>query len=160
MRTPCAIVAGAASSAFVKWITREHPRVDRVACPWLIQRFIDKDAEFIYVAADQVMTEAKRQGATPYDVKDVELGHHGAECSFDAFVRKYRLDADPAMAYMAKVIRGADTADKTITPESVGIEALLEGVRLVHSPNDQKQREASRPILDALYSYCQAKAGA
>jgi hypothetical protein len=144
----------------VKWITREHPRVDRVACPWLIEKFVDKDAEFIYVAADQVMSEARKSNATPYDVKDVELGHRGAECSFDAFVRKYGLDNDPAMAYMAKVIRGADTADKTITPESVGVEALLEGVRLVHKPNDQRQREASRPILDALYAYCQAKVAA
>ena len=144
----------------MKWITREHPRVDRVACPWLIERFVDKDAEFIYVPAEKVIVEAQRANATPYDVKDVELSHRGAECSFDAFVRKYSLGSDPAMAYMAKVIRGADTADKTITPESVGIEALLEGVRLVHQPNDQKQREASRPILDALYAYCQGKVAA
>ena len=144
----------------MKWITREHPRVDRVACPWLIERFVDKDAEFVYVPADQVMAEARKQGATPYDVKDVELGHRGPECSFDAFVRKYGLAADPALAYMAKVIRGADTADKGITPESVGIEALLEGVRFVNQPNDQRQREASRPILDALYAYCQTRVGA
>ncbi|MGH2451715.1 MAG: chromate resistance protein ChrB domain-containing protein [Candidatus Limnocylindria bacterium] len=76
----------------MRWITREHPRVDRVACPWLIQRFIDRSAEFIYVPADRVMAEAQKRGATPYDVKDVELGHHGPECSFDAFVRKYELD--------------------------------------------------------------------
>jgi hypothetical protein len=141
----------------VKWITRQHPRVDRVACPWLIEKFIDKDAEFLYVPGDQVMAEARRSNATPYDVKDVELGHQGAECSFDAFVHKYGLDRDPAVVYMAKVIRGADTADKKLTPESIGIEALLEGVRLVHQPDDQSQREASRPILDALYRYCQAK---
>jgi len=141
----------------VKWITRERPRVDRVACPWLIEKFIDQTAEFIYVPADQVMAEAKRRDATPYDVKDVELGHRGAECSFDAFVRKYGLATDPAMAYMAKVIRGADTAEKTLTPESVGIEALLEGVRSLHQPDDQRQREASRPILDALYAYCRQK---
>jgi len=141
----------------VKWITREHPRVDRVACPWLIEKFVDKQAEFLYVPSDQVASEAQKRGATPYDIKDVELGHHGPECSFDAFVHKYGLDTDAAMVYMAKVIRGADTADKTLTPESVGIEALLEGIRLVHQPNDQKQREASRPILDALYAYCQAK---
>jgi hypothetical protein len=144
----------------VKWITREHPRVDRVACPWLIEKFIDKDAEFLYAPGDQVMAEARRSNATPYDVKDVELGHHGAECSFDAFVHKYGLDKDVAMVYMAKVIRGADTEDKTLTPESIGVEALLEGVRLVHQPNDQSQREASRPILDALYRYCQAMVGA
>jgi hypothetical protein len=141
----------------MKWITRERPRVDRVACPWLIEKFIDKSAEFIYVPPDRVMAEAKRQNATPYDVKDVELGHSGPECSFDAFVRKYGLQNDPAMVYMAKVIRGADTADKTLTPESVGIEALLEGVRSLHQPDDQRQREASRPILDALYAYCRQK---
>jgi hypothetical protein len=125
----------------VKWITREHPRVDRVACPWLIEKFVHKEAEFVYVAADEVVTEARRQNATPYDVKDVELGHRGPE-GFDAFLRKYGLD------------KGADTADKTLTPESVGIEALLEWVCLVHHPNDHRQREASRPILDALYAYC------
>ena len=140
-----------------RWITREHPRVDRVACPWLIERFVDKDAEFLYVASDAVAGEAKRLGATPYDIKDVELGHHGKECSFDAFVHKYALDKDPAMAYMAKIIRGADTADKTITPESQGVEAILDGIRHVHYPNDQKQREASGPLLDALYAFCQKK---
>lgn len=140
-----------------RWITREHPRVDRVACPWLIERFVDKDAEFLYVASDAVAAEAKRVGATPYDIKDADLGHHGAECSFDAFVHRYALDKDPAMAYMAKVIRGADTDDKDLTPESRGVEALLEGVRAMHSPNDQEQRRASRPILDALYAYCRAK---
>jgi hypothetical protein len=143
----------------LKWITREHPRVDRVACPWLVKRFVDKDAEFVYVPADQVPNEAARTGATPYDIEGVELGHHGAECSFDAFVRTYRLDADPALAYMAKVIRGADTSDKTITPESVGVEALLDGTRLLHYPDDQAQREASIPVLDALYAYCKEKVG-
>ncbi len=141
----------------MKWITREHPRVDRVACPWLIERFVDKDAEFLYVPSDAVMSEAARVGATPYDVNGVELGHHGAECSFDAFVHKCGLDADPAMSYMARVIRGADTSDKDITPESRGVEALLDGARAMHYPNDQEQRRASRPILDALYAYCQTK---
>ncbi len=144
----------------MKWITREHPRVDRVACPWLIGRFVDRDAEFIYVPAAAVMAEATKRDAIPYDVKDVELGHHGAECSFDAFVHKYALDKDPALAYMAEVIRGADTSDKSVTPESVGIEAILDGVRHLHYPDDQRQREASRPVLDALYAYCQEKIGA
>jgi len=143
----------------MKWITREHPRVDRVACPWLVQRFVDKDAEFLYVRADTVASEAARIGATPYDIKDVQLGHHGPECSFDAFVHTYRLDEDPALAYMAQVIRGADTSDKTITPESVGVEALLDGLRLLHYPDDQAQRRASIPVLDALYAYCKDKVG-
>ena len=142
----------------MKWITREHPRVDRVACPWLVQRFVDKEAEFLYVPGDTVATEAARTGATPFDIKGVELGHHGAECSFDAFVHKYR-DDDPALAYMAKVIRGADTDDKKITPESVGVEALLDGMRLLHYPDDQAQRKASAAVLDALYAYCKEKVG-
>jgi hypothetical protein len=141
----------------MKWITREHPRVDRVACPWLIERFVDKQAEFIYVPTDQVAAEAQRRGATPYDVKDAELGHQGPECSFDAFVNQYALASDPAMAYMAKVIRGADTDDKAITPESSGVEALLDGVRAIHYPDDQAQRIASYPVLDALYAYCRER---
>lgn len=141
----------------MRWITREHPRVDRVACPWLIERSIDRDAEFLYVPADKVVSEAERLGATPYDVPGVELGHHGSECSFDAFIQKYDLGRDPALAYMARVIRGADTADKDITPESRGVEALLEGVRVLHFPDDQRQREASRVVLDLLYAYCEQR---
>jgi hypothetical protein len=144
----------------MRWITRERPRVDRVACPWLIERFIDKDAEFIYVPRDTVMEEAKRLGGTPYDVPGVELGHHGPECSFDAFVHAHHLEGDAALVYMAKVIRGADTEDKDLTPESRGVEALLDGVRVLHTPDDQKQREASRAVLDALYAYCKGKIGA
>src|SRR6266542_5740046 len=90
----------------MKWITREHPRVDRVACPWLIEKFVDPSAEFLYVPAAEVTREAEKGGATPYDVKGVELGHHGPECSFDAFVHKYALDKDPAMAYLAEDILG------------------------------------------------------
>jgi hypothetical protein len=141
----------------MKWITREHPHVDRVACPWLIERFIDTQAEFIYVPTDKVEAEAKRLGATLYDTKGAELGHHVTECSFDAFVHTYDLDTDAAMSHMAKVIRGADTADKTLTPESIGVEALLDGIRLLHYPDDQAQRKASYPVLDALYAYCKEK---
>ena len=140
-----------------KWITREHPKVDRVACPWLIERFVDKQAEFLYVPTEAVLREAEQTGATPYDVQGVELGHQGDECSFDAFVRKYELTSDPAMSYMARVIRGADTSAKDLTPESRGVEALLDGVRTLHHPNDQEQRAASKPILDALYAFCQTK---
>jgi len=141
----------------MRWITREHPRVDRVACPWLIQRFIDDAAEFLYVPPARVLDEAQRAGATPYDVKGAELGHHGAECSFDALVRTYGLDRDPALAYMARVIRGADTDAKGLTPESRGVEALLDGVRATHHPDDHAQRLASIPILDALYAFCKTK---
>lgn len=141
----------------MKWITRDRPKVDRVACPWLIRRFIDTDAEIVYVPAAQVASEAKRLGASPFDVEGADLGHHGAECSFDAFVHRYDLDSDRALAYMAKVIRGADTSDKTLTPESIGVEATLEGLRLLHSPDDHAQLAASLPVFDALYEYCRAK---
>lgn len=141
----------------MRWITRERPKVDRVACPWLIRRFIDPAAEIIYAPAADVASEAKRRDATPFDIEGAELGHHGGECSFDAFVHRYRLKADPALAYVAKVIRGADTADKMLTPESVGVEAVLEGIRLVYAPDDHAQLAASAPVFDALYRYCQAK---
>lgn len=142
----------------MKWITREHPRVDRVACPWLIERLVDPEAEFIYAPAGEVMAFAERMKATPYDIPGVALGHHGAECSFDAFVHQFHLDQkDPAMAYMARVIRGADTADKALTPESQGIEAILDGIRELHYPDDQAQRKASYPVLDALHAYCKSK---
>ena len=93
----------------MKWITRERVKVDRVACPWLIKKFIDPAAEFLFVPAEEVMTVAEREGAVPYDVKGVELGHHGKECSFDALVKKYKLGEDPAMVLLAKIVNGADT---------------------------------------------------
>ena len=142
----------------MKWITREKVKVDRVACPWLIEKFVDQQAEFLYVPSAEVMAVAERLRATPYDVPGVALGHHGPECSFDAFVTQFHLDQqDEALAYMAKVIRGADTADKSVTPESPGLEALLDGIRELHYPDDQAQRRASYPVLDALYAYCRAK---
>jgi len=91
----------------MKWVTRERPKVDRVACPWLIKRFVDRDAEFLYAPKDQVLAVAEREGATPYDIPDAELGHHGEECSFDAIVRKYSLaETDPALARLALIVRG------------------------------------------------------
>src|SRR5436309_7409790 len=96
-------------SAALKWITREHVKVDRVACPWLIHKFIDPAAEFLFVPADQVMAVAERQGAIPFDVPGVEFGHHGKECSFEAIVKKHGLDRDPAVALLAKIVDGGDT---------------------------------------------------
>src|SRR5215831_7084435 len=90
----------------MKWITRKHVKVDRVACPWLIKKFVDKDAEFIFAPADKVMAEAKRLDAIPYDVKDVELGHHGKECSFEAILKKYKLTGDPALVLLGRIVNG------------------------------------------------------
>ena len=123
----------------MKWITRERVKVDRVACPWLIKKFVDPDAEFLFVPADHVMTVAKREDAIPYDVKDVELGHHGKECAFDAIVKKYKLGGDPAMMLLAKIVNGADT-DNTLwnQPEAAGLNAVAEGFRHLGYKNDHE----------------------
>src|SRR5437764_7964187 len=114
----------------MKWVTRERVKVDRVACPWLIRKFVDPQAEFLYVPADQVMAVAEREGAIPYDVPGVELGHHGAECTFDAIIKRYDL-TDPALQDLALIVRGADTDAHDLTPESRGLVAIAGGFRLV-----------------------------
>jgi hypothetical protein len=138
----------------MKWVTRANPKVDRVACPWLIKKFVDPEAEFLYVPASEVMAVAEQEGATPYDVPDVELGHHGAECSFDAIIRKYNLKA-PALERMALIVRGADTSAKDLTPESRGLEAIAAGFQSVYA-DDHEQLTAELPVYDALYAYCES----
>jgi hypothetical protein len=134
------------------WVTRARPKVDRIACPWLIKRFVDPEAEFLYVPPERVLTVAEQTGAIPYDVPEVELGHHGAECSFDAIVKKYGL-SDPALWCLARIVRGADTPDKDLTPESRGLEAIAEGFRLLNE-DDHQQLAAESVVYDALYAYC------
>lgn len=138
----------------MKWVTRARPKVDRVACPWLIKRFVDREAEFLYVPPDKVMEIANQEGATPFDVPNVELGHHGAECSFDAIIKKYNLK-DPALEILAPIVRGADTDAKDLTSESRGLDAIAEGFRLVFQ-NDHELLEREMPVYDALYAYCRA----
>lgn len=141
----------------MKWVTREKARVDRIACPWLICRFIDKSPEFLFVPGDNVIEVAQREGAIPYDVPNVELGHHGAECSFDAFLIKYKLD-DPALKKLALIVRGADTSQHDLTPESAGLYAYATGFQATsHDDFDNMARQF--PAYDALYAYCKAKAG-
>ena len=139
----------------MKWITRENVHVDRVACPWLIRRFVDPQAEFLFLPADQVMAVAEREGATPYDVLGVELGHHGKECSFDAIVHKHGLDADPALVLLAKIVNGADT-DNSLwdQPESAGLKAVAEGFRGLGYKDDHALNAAQWIVYDALYAYC------
>ena len=139
----------------MKWVTRARPKVDRVACPWLIRRFVDPAAEFLYVPADQVAGVAARESAIPFDVPGAELGHQGAECSFDAIIRKYGL-ADPALARLAVIVRGADTAAKDLAPESRGLEAIAEGFRLAYV-EDHELLEREMPVYDALYAYCRSR---
>ncbi len=140
----------------MKWITRERVKVDRVACPWLIKKFVDAQAEFYFVPADQVMAEAERSGATPYDVKGVELGHHGKECSFEAILKKYNLTGDPALVLLGKIVNGADT-DNTLwnQPEGAGLNAIAEGFRHLGYKDDHEVNAAEWIVYDALYAYCQ-----
>ena len=142
----------------MKWITRERPKVDRVACPWLIRRFVDRDAQFLFVPAPHVMAVAEREGAIPYDVPGVELGHHGATCSFDSILQKYGI-ADPALERLARIVRGADTDARDLTPESRGLRAIAHGFGLVYD-DDQRQLEAELPVYDALYAWCQSEVAA
>lgn len=138
----------------MKWITRERAKVDRIACPWLISRFIDPQPEFLYVPADQVRRGAEQFGAMPYDIPDVELGHDGPLCSFDAFMRKYGLlGTDAALDRLALIVRGADTSDKDLTPESRGLDAIAAGFQQMGiSDHEKLDREFS--VYDALYLYC------
>ncbi len=142
-------------SNIMKWITREHVKVDRVACPWLIKRFIDKDAEFYFVPADRIMDEAKRLDAIPFDVPGAELGHHGKECSFDAVLKKYGLANDPALKLLGKIVNGADT-DNTLwnQPEGPGLKAIAEGFRHLGYADDHQINAAEWIVYDALYAYC------
>lgn len=140
----------------MKWIIREHVKVDRVACPWLIKKFVDPEAEFYFVPAEQVMREAERLGATPFDLQGVELGHHGKECSFEAILKKYDLAKDPALALMGRIVNGADT-DNSLwqQPEAAGLNAIAEGFRHLGLKDDQEINSKEWIVYDALYAYCQ-----
>ena len=139
----------------MKWVTRQNVRVDRVACPWLITKFIDPEPEFLFVPADRVMAVAAKQKAIPYDIPGVELGHHGGECSFEAFVKKYRLAKNRALVLLAKIVNGADTdSAHWQRPESAGLRAIAEGFRHLGYENDHEQIEVEWIVYDALYAYC------
>jgi hypothetical protein len=144
----------------MKWVTRERPKVDRIACPWLIKRFVDPEAVFLYAPSNEVLAVADREGATPYDIPDAELGHHGDECSFDAIVHKYDLDrSDPALGHLARIVRGADTNQRDLTPESRGLVAIAQGFSEAYS-DDHEQLAAELPVYEALYAWCRMQAGA
>jgi hypothetical protein len=140
----------------MKWVTREKARVDRIACPWLINRFIDRDPTFLFVPSSQVLAVAERESAIPYDIPGVELGHHGERCSFDAFLDKYKLD-DPALRALALIVRGADTEARQLTPESPGLYALATGFQAL-AKDDYENMAKQFPAYDALHAYCRGKA--
>lgn len=142
----------------MKWVTRERPKIDRIACPWLIARFIDDDPEFLYVPATQVRTVAQATGAVPYDVAGVELGHDGELCSFDAFLKKYDLH-QPALARMAAIVRGADTARLDLAPEAAGLLALSIGLSRTFA-EDQEMLRHGMVFYEALYAWCETQGGA
>jgi len=136
----------------MKWVTRERPKIDRIACPWLIARFIDKEAEFLYVPSSKVLSTAKDTGAIPYDIPGVEMGHDGELCSFDAFIKKYKL-TDLALQQLATIVRGADTDRLDLAPQAAGLLAISLGLSR-NFTNDQEMLKQGMILYDALYSWC------
>jgi len=146
--------------ARMKWITRANVKVDRVACPWLIKKFVDPQAEFYFVSADQVISEARRLDAIPFDVPGVELGHHGQECSFEAILKRYELTGDPALVLMGKIVNGADTDNRMWNqPEGPGLQAIAEGFRHLGFKDDHEINAAEWIVYDALFGYCKSMVG-
>ncbi|RSE83899.1 chromate resistance protein ChrB domain-containing protein [Achromobacter denitrificans] len=142
----------------MQWITRERPKIDRIACPWLIARFIDETPEFLYVPAGDVLRIAKEAAAIPYDIPGVELSHVGELCSFDAFLEKYRLADNPALQQLAGIVRGADTSRLDLTPQSGGLYALSLGLSHLYT-DDHIMLGHGMVMYDALYAWCQSCQG-
>ena len=141
----------------MKWVTRERVKVDRVACPWLIRKFTDPEAEFLFVTREKVLEVADREGAIPFDVPGAELGHHGGKCSFEALVAKYEIE-EPTVQLLAKIVHGADVEqDLYGRPEAPGLEALAEGFRYLGLKDDHEILEKEFIVYDALYAYCRQK---
>ncbi|WP_334108403.1 chromate resistance protein ChrB domain-containing protein [Methylobacillus sp.] len=136
----------------MKWVTRERPKIDRIACPWLIVRFIDKEAQFLYVPSSEVPNVAEETGAIPYDIPGVEFSHVGELCSFDAFLKKYGL-TDPALQQLAAIIRGADTSRLDLTPQSAGLYAISLGLSQTFA-DDHEMLAHGMVMYDALYAWC------
>jgi hypothetical protein len=135
----------------MKWVTRERPKIDRIACPWLIKRFVDPEAEFIYVPKERVFEEAEKQDAIPYDIPGAEYSHYGDECTFDYIVKKHDL-RDEAIHQIARIVRGADTHRFDIAEQAAGLWAISAGLS-VNYKNDHEQLEIGIKIYDALYSW-------
>src|SRR6185295_13339424 len=142
----------------MKWITREHVKVDRVACPWLIRKFVDADAEFLFVAPDKVLEIAERESAIPFDIPGVELGHHDGKSSFEAIVAKYQIN-DPAIHLLAQIVHGADVKqDLYGRPEAPGLKAIAEGFGYLGLKDDHEILQKEFVVYDALFSYCRRSA--
>jgi hypothetical protein len=143
----------------MRWVTRKNANVDRVACPWLIRKFVDPEAEFLYVPVDEVSSVAEREHAIPYDVEDVELGHVDGRCSFESIMVKYGL-SDPGLELLARIVHGADVAaDIDIAPEAAGLKAIAHGFAIVQGDDDHEKIRLETPMYDALYAWCQRQVG-
>lgn len=140
------------ADASTRWVTRERPKIDRIACPWLVARFVDRDAEFLYVPTPEVRETARKTGAVPYDVPDVAFSHDGPLCSFDAFLKHYRL-TDPALQQLAVIVRGADTAHPELAPEAPGLLAISLGLSR-NFGDDTEMLAHGMVMYDALYAWC------
>ena len=149
---------GVTGEAPSKWITRERPKIDRIACPWLVRRFIDPQAQFFYVPTPQVFEEAKRLGAVAYDIPGAPIEHDGDLCSFDTLLRAFDLN-EPALLALARIVRGADTGRPDLTPQSAGLLAFSLGLSQIHAQDDHAMLEAAMPMYDALYAWCRAAQG-
>lgn len=136
-----------------RWVTRERPKIDRIACPWLIRRFVDPEAEFLYVPTPEVRRTAEEKTAVPYDIPDVEFSHDGELCSFDAFLKKFHLEKDPALADLAVIVRGADTNRLDLAPQAAGLAAISLGLSR-NFANDHEMLEHGMVVYDALYAWC------
>jgi hypothetical protein len=136
----------------MKWITRERPKIDRIACPWLIKNFVDSQAEFIYVPKDKVFEKAKELNAIPYDLPGAEFTHVGDDCTFDFIVKKYKV-TDPAVLQIAEIVRGADTDSFELAPQAAGLWAISAGLSYNYSKDDHEMLSIGMKIYDALYSW-------
>ncbi len=142
----------------MKWVTRKNAKVDRIACPWLIRRFVDAEAEFLYVAMEEVVSTARRETATPFDVQGAELGHVAGRCSFESILLKYML-SDPALQLLGRIVHGADIPqDVGVETEAAGLRAIAEGFSLTFGERDHEKLSAETPLYDALYAWCTVRA--
>jgi rhodanese-related sulfurtransferase len=146
-------LAAKPAGAATRWVTRERPKIDRIACPWLVRRFVDPEAEFLYVPAGEVKKAASEQQATPYDVPDVDFTHEGERCSFDAFLKHYRLEGDPALRKLALIVRAADTGRLDLAPQAPGLLAISQGLSINYE-DDHRMLDQGMVVYDALYAWC------
>ncbi len=138
----------------MKWVTRARPKTDRIACPWLIKKFIDPEAEILYVDPDRVLEVAEREEAHSFDAKDARYTHRGGKCTFEVLIDEYELEGDPALVRLARIVHGADIAgDEDVTPQSAGLKAIAEGFSAVVA-DDQRLLQMEMPVYDALYEWC------